>query len=371
MDDQLYYRDEKVEVAPAVDWSVLGERKPDGIYFDLPEGEYRSAGAVSASLLKDVTISPLTAWCENIDSTLSYKSEDTDAQDEGTALHKRLLEGDAVFREHCAVRPENDGSYIEGAAELKARCKELGLKVGGTIPELCARIRDADPDAKLWPEVMAEFKEASDGKIILKPDQWSRLELRARLVRMHPSVRNAFEGGFPEVSIFWTDADGMPCKARVDYLKIASAIDLKYFANVMKRPIAEAVNAAIRSHRIQARWYKDGLAAARVLARNGKVFGAAPDSKWIEAFAAGPEHRFFWVFVQKGPVPEVECVEFSRTLVGGASDNAYWTRATDQIARAKIDLLNCLATYADGPWLAPRPVRALQDEDQPDLLWRN
>ena len=35
MDDALYFRDEKVEVAAAVDWSVLGEIMPDGIYFGM------------------------------------------------------------------------------------------------------------------------------------------------------------------------------------------------------------------------------------------------------------------------------------------------------------------------------------------------
>jgi hypothetical protein len=363
--DDIYWRDEKVEV-PGIDWSPLGPAMEPGIYFGLDEQTYRAAGAVSASLIKDVTVSPLTGWAENIDPSKNYKADDTEAQDEGTALHKRILEGEEAFRERCAVLPENDGSYLEGIAELKARCKELGLKMGGNTSELCARILEADPDAKLWPMELYAFHSQHAGKIHLKPDVWQRLELRARLIGLHPEVKNAFKGGYSEVSIFWTDERGMPCKARADYLKIIGAVDLKYFANKGKLPIDQAVNRAIVDHRIQARHYCDAVKAARTLAREGKVFGDVPDSEWIEAFAAHPEHRFFWVFVQKGPVPEVDCVEFVRGS-DGATENLYWTNASGKIAAAKQIIRLSVETYGNEPWIWERKARVLKDDNQP--LW--
>lgn len=365
--DEIYFRDEKVETVPDVDWSVMGDLMPDGIYFGMDEKEYRAAGAASASLFKDITISPMTAWTKNISG--AYEDESSEAQEEGTALHKRLLEGETAFRERCAVKPENDGSYIEGIPELKARCKELGLKMGGNTEELCTRIREADPDAKLWAWTMRDFLAENDGKILLKPDVWQRMELRARLVGLHPEVRNAFRGGFSEVSIFWTDETGMPCKMRADYLKVSALVDLKYFANKNDKPIEEAVNTAIVQHRVQARHYLDGTRAAKLLARAGKVFGDAPNSEWLEAFADVPEHRFFWVFVQKGSVPEVDSVEFRRyaKAEGVTSENAYWTHATDRVNAAKRMLRLCLETYGAEPWIAERKTRALTDEDQP--LW--
>lgn len=366
MSDDLYFRDEKV-VVPPVDYSCLGPAMEPGIYFGMDEATYRAAGAVSASLMKDMDVSPLTAWAENIDESKSYQSDDTEAQEEGDALHKRLLEGEAVFRERFAVKPENDGSHIEGVAELKARCKELGLTVGGNTADLCARILEADPDAKLWPIVMAKFNEENEGKTFLKMDVWQRMELRARLIGLHPEVRSAFSGGYSEVSIFWIDEFGMPCKMRADYLKVSACVDLKYFANKNRLPIERAVDRAIVDHRLQARHYKDGLEAAKPLVQSGKVFGASPGSEWLETFAASPEHAFWWVFVQKGRVPEVEAVEFRRTASDGATENLYWSHPTEKIKAAKRMIRLCVESYGKEPWLWERKPRVLQDHNQP--LW--
>ncbi len=364
--DDMIYRDERVDV-PDLDYSCLGPAIEPGIYFGMDEATYRSAGAINATILKHVETSPMTAWGECVDPSGNYRKDATEAQDDGTALHTRLLEGEDVFRDRCAVLPENDGTWIDGVAELKARCKELELKVSGNTDDLCQRILEADPDAKLWARRMEDFRAETEGKLILKPEAAHQLELRARLVLLNPEIRKAFMGGFPEVSIFWIDENGMPCKGRVDYLKVSTGVDLKYFANRNAKPIIQAVNTAIVEHRIQARHYMDALKAAKILAKAGKVFGAAPDSEWMEAFAAGPEPRFSWVFVQKGKIPEIDAVEFRQFERPGASENAYWTNATNRIHFAKHTIRECLTAYGASPWVMERSPRVLKDEDQP--LW--
>jgi hypothetical protein len=352
-----------------LDWSALGEPMEPGIYFGLPEQDYFAAAGVSSSLLKALSISPLTAWSEHVDP--NREDEPTEAQDLGTALHKRILEGDAMFRRHFAVRPENDGYHIEGVTELKARCKELGLKVGGTTADLCKRIREADPEAKLWADVIAAWEDEHRGKIAIKEKDWIHVEFRAGLAERLPFIRNAFSGGFPEVSIFWTDEEGMPCKARVDYLKVDVAVDLKYFANKRRVAIDRAVGIAVANegHHVQARHYRDGLLAAREHIRAGRVFGdETPDQAWRDAFVSGPEHRWFWVFMQKGAAPEIRVREFRRTVPeakDGATENALWTAATDRIEASKKLLRWCLECYGAEPWLAEEPPRPLRDEDVP------
>ena len=93
------------------------------------------------------------------------------------------------------------------------------------------------------------------------------ITLNAHLVR-------AFEGGVAEVSVFWVE-DGVPLKARFDYLKPRAIIDLKSFANQRERPVDVAIRAAIAEYRydLQARHYCDGYVALCRLVRSARVFG--------------------------------------------------------------------------------------------------
>lgn len=353
-----------------LDFSVLGPPTPDGVYFGLPEDDYHAAGAFSNSGVSNISVSPLTYWAKNIDPN---REEDaaTPAQTTGKAFHKRILEGEEAFLENFAVLPENDGEHLAGATELKARCAELDLKKGGTIADLCARIREADPEAKLWPEVLAAFNEENTGKSIIKPETWVQIELPARFIRSHPTAGKAFQGGYPEVSIFWTE-DGLPWKSRVDYLKTKALVDLKTFENLLGLPVDAAVSRSIANYRwhVQAFIYLRAVTAAKKLVRDGKVFGNASE-EWLEAFAKTPAHKFMWVFIQKGRIPEVKVRGFSRTLNGReAGDNLYYQDAQRKVEVAVSALRQCVEFYGPDPdvmWVMPEPTRDLIDEDLP--LW--
>lgn len=341
----------------------------DGIYFDLSFEDYLSEPRFSFHLGKSLLISSLTAWAEYIDP--GRRDEDTHARKMGRALHCRLLEGEAVFKEQFAIKPENDGDYLEGGDELRARCGELGLPKSGTIAAMCERILAKDPEAKLWPLVIADWRAANEGKTILSPEQWRETEIRARIVPMHPELVNAFKGGHPEVSILWTDEEtGIPCKSRLDLLKVKSVVELKTFSNPAELPIGKAIARALigRRYHMQGRMELEAVRHAKKFVHSDAVLGDV-DPEWLTAFAEHPEHQLVWVFVQQGRVPEIRVRRFERYIRGaadGATENLHWTHGWDCYRQALAEYRDCLAHYGpdpSAPWIAPEPMRAFQDEE--------
>jgi len=346
----------------------------DGIYFGLDEAAYHADPALGSSGIKDLLISPLTYW---VNSALSAEAVDNDtpAKDKGNAFHKRLLEGPEAFALHYAVKPEKSDypDALDGAKDLAARCVDLGQPKSGTIAELCARIRAADPEAKLWPDIIAAFEAENEGKTIIKAETMAEIDRHARIVEVHEGTQNAFRGGFPEVSMFWTDEHGIRCKLRVDYLKVRAAVDLKSFSNSMGLPVDEAVGRQMASYlyHLQGVHYMAGLETLKAMYREhgpSIVHGDAPDKEWLDAFAAPGGHRFFFVFLETGNVPNTRIRELRRSVKPQGERNAYWISAETKIAKAKEIFLQCMSHYGpDRPWVDPQPARALEDEDFP--LW--
>ncbi len=348
-------------------YPMLGKVHEPGIYFGMPEEEYHADGSFSNSGIKDIDVSPLTYWTNHIDP--DREDETKEALTTGKAFHKRILEGQDEFDKYFAVKPENDGTHLEGGTELRARCADLEISKSGSIKELCGRILEKDPDAKLWPLVIEEFTEASDGKIIIKPETWRPIELSARFINYHPFCGKAFQGGQAEVSIFWIH-EGVPMKCRLDYLKIKAAIDLKTFANQMRKPINDAVALAVANEKyhVQAFLYLKGVEAAKRFVKSGNVHGEI-DPEWLEAFAAHPQHSFIGIFMQKGRIPDIRVREFTKSEGKGGTENAYYTDAINRIHAGINTLKQCIDFYGDndGPWLAPEKHRAFKDDDFP--IW--
>ncbi len=341
----------------------------DGLYFGLPFEEYLAERRLSFHGCKHILVSPLTFWSHCVDPT--REDVDTKARMIGRAFHARILEGEAVFKTLFAVKPENDGEYAEGGERLREMCGDLGLKKSGTIAEMCARILEANPEAKLWPERMKAFYAENAGKDLLTDEQWRQIEIPARTIHMHPEAQNAFRGGHAEVSVLWTDpATGVRMKCRVDYLKIKSNVELKTFSNQQELPISKAVARAVtgRKYHMQARIQIEAIERAKQFVAEGNVHGPVP-ADWLKAFAEQPEHQLVWVFIQQGAVPEVRLRKFARHVRGatsGATENLLWTHGWDCYREALRIYRECIEHYGPDPsvpWLSPEPMRPFQDEE--------
>lgn len=355
----------------------MSEGLAPGLYFGLPADDYHADPALSSSGVRDLLISPLTFYCNHLADT--GEDPDTKATATGTAFHARIVEGRDVFQARYALPLEKDDhpDALDGAADLKARCKELGLPVGGNIAALCERIATADPRAELWPLMVAEHRARHAGKTFIKPDAWMEIEFAAGIVERHPTAAKAFAGGFPEVSMVWLDEEtGVPMRSRPDYLKVGFLVDLKTFSNPFGMPVANCVARAVASNRYHTRaaMYLDGVERVKALIRKqGRdavhiVSGEGPTDEWLDAFAEAPQHSFAFVFIEQGRVPNILIREFARHAQGaqnGATPNAYFSAAWQEYRAAVQTFVDYRAHFGDGPWLDPSPMIPFVDADFP------
>jgi PDDEXK-like domain of unknown function (DUF3799) len=159
--------------------------------------------------------------------------------------------------------------------------------------------------------------------------------------------------------VFWVE-DGVPLKARFDYLKPKTIVDLKRFANQRERPVDLAILLAIAEYRydVQARHYLSAYWHLWVAAQDGAVFGDCPlPATWPDQIALPEDIAFTWIF-QCADAP----VSKGRSLT---ADAPALNKATREIAQAKQLYRECLAKFGTAPWATDEPVRAIGETDLP------
>lgn len=353
-----------------------------GIYLNMPEDEYHADPSLSASGIKLLTVSPLDYWVNSPHLNANRVEKTSDALDLGKAYHKIILEGRAAFDAEFCVSPakEDYPDALDGAESLRAYCKSLELKTSGTIAEMCQRIREQDASVELWPEIKDAFDVECAGRKTLTKAQWSALRLVEIVVNRMPSTKDAFGDGFPEVSMFWQDELGMPMKARVDYLKPKTMLDLKTFANIMSKETLSAVANEVARNRyfIQPIVYRRGLRAMKALYKvEGATMVRDADTvdERLHAALTDDRERFHFVFVQTGGVPNVVIREFSEfeTYGGnGATQNASWWRGEAEFRRGVALYKQCMAEFKTGePWVADFGRKQFKDADFPVWMLNN
>lgn len=348
---------------------------PPGIYFGMPEEEYHADRSLSASGVKDIHVTPLTFWMKSSFNP-NRVDDSTEPKERGKAFHARLLEGAEAYAERYAIAPqiEDYPGALDGGDALKARCKELELKVSGTIAELCARIREKDPAAVLWSDIMAEFNHlaATKGQTIIKRKLADEIERQVRIVEMHPGTEKALRGGYCEVSIFYIDREtGVPMKARIDYLKARAAVELKTFSNPFGKQIDAAVASSVANNKymVDAVVRLDAVEVAKAMYRkHGQeiVHGHMPAPDWMEAFANPQPHAFVFLFLESGHVPNVRVREFKQRETPKGDENLYWMKGHAMFRQAATLYREHLEHYGpDLPWVDPQPIRPFYDSDFP------
>jgi hypothetical protein len=286
----------------------------------------------------------------------------------GRALHKLVLEGLEAFEAAFAEEPQPSGhpGALVTLEDLKAKCRELGEPVSGTKAELAKRIKAKDSTTIIFDDILATFRVMAerDGLEILKPDVMREVRQAATSISLNPYLAKAFQGGIPEVSVFWVDDYGIPCKARLDWLKPRTIVDLKKCANARERPFDVAVMLAIAEYRydISARHYLDGYAYLYQFAAEGRVFGDCPlKPGWHQRIMPPENMRWTWVFHQTEGVPVTKGLE----LLPGSSA---LHRAAREIVQAKQSYCACLERFGAAQWVSDAPITALEDRNLPSWL---
>lgn len=316
-----------------------------GVFFGLPDEEYHAALALSATGIKSLRVSTLDWWMRSPLNPEPHEEPSTIQQAIGTASHKRILEGSEAFYEQYAPTLERD-AYPD-ALETNEDLMLAIIGAGGPKPrstmrkaELIDMLRSFVPDALIWQDLQSEHGQRNAGKTLLRQEQINQIEIAAAMIERHPDLGRAFRDGAPEVSIFWTDeATGVPCKARLDYLKPRLIVDLKTFSNPYGMSIDKAIARAMANYRyhVQAAWY---LEAAKVYEGN---------------------KEFLFVFQQQGIAPVARGKLFGPGLVLDI--------ANQEIEQAKLTWARCWEHFGpDEPWLDTTGITQFADEDFPAYI---
>lgn len=353
-----------MDAGPKPEGAQLPDAHDNGIFFGMPEDEYHAANALSASGIKWLRISPLDYWARSAMNPDREPEEESAAKVIGKAYHKRIVEGAGAFRASFApeVDPKDHPTALRTVDDLKEAIAALNAKPKGKNKgELIAQLAALDPSVKVWSLIEADHAAIHDGKTMLPADLIRKIEISAAMIEKHPDLKKAFTGGYPEVSIFWTDPEFcIPMKARLDYLKRAAVVDLKTFENVNGMPIDKAIARTIANYKyhIQARLYLDAVREAKKHIKAGRVFGEV-EPAFLDAVAKSDGHTFMFLFQQKGVAPIARGVILpSITLDIGQVE----------IDDAKRRYAECRETFGADPWIDASPVREFDSTEFPAYL---
>lgn len=240
-----------------------------GVYFNMPESEYFSDPALGSSSVKALADNPTDWWWSSPFNTLEADEDgerDTPSQILGTAVHKILLEGMEAFEATYAVQTEPGNT--KAGKEQKA------------------------------------FIE-SQGKKPLRAAVYRRAYMIYHAIQANPQYADAFRNGIPETSVFW-ERDGIRFRARFDYLRIKTTVDLKTVANERGKPFRQVVSEAMAtwSYNVQAALYREGRTVMRQLAKDGRVFGDH-DADLFARIVENESWSSTFVFVQSKGAPNI------------------------------------------------------------------
>lgn len=346
-----------------------------GIYFDLPFDTYVQQKCLNAGGLKNILISETDFWCRSWMNPLNDEiDEETKAKTEGRAYHKRILEGKEEFYrlyapdfEYTGDRPLlTTSEEIAGALAIRGLPTSFKKKQDGID-----RLLSHDPNAPVFDAMQRAYRAQYGGEREWLPPRLVRhIELSAKMIEAHPELQTYFVGGYPEVTVIWDDPLGVRFKMRADYLKVGPVVDLKTFANQMKKNIEKAIDFAIASNKyhIQAGLYLRGREAARELVKAGRVFyseAASPtivDPKWLNVFAETPNEEFWYIFMQKGIATVARGAKFS------ARDSKFASAAEVCLKDGAERFLRAHKTYGEDPWVDVSPSKYLSFDDMPAFI---
>lgn len=332
--------------------------RPPGVYRDVPAGEYHADEAFSNSKLRNLIVGPAYFWSKTPWNPESAGDDDsTTAQIEGQAHHTRHLEGPAVFANRYA-QPPRRGEYpdaVDGSAALKAACKELGLKVTGTNPELVARLKESGEfKGEFWIDIMARWEAANAGKTKISDSLRAQIELAARVLESHPSIGKLWEQGHPEVSVWWVAPNGVPMRCRIDLWAPGMITELKTVANSTRDPFGVKCTRTIINewYHVQAFIERQAVEAALQM----------PDDMWhgftpeqIAALRAGGEPDVRMLMLGKAApdvyqrilAPEVP-IEYSHWPDGRKVDNP--PREPSEVWRSAANIFEQISARFAAGW---------------------
>tara|TARA_R110002020_G_scaffold48382_5_gene137990 strand:- start:11388 stop:12488 length:1101 start_codon:yes stop_codon:yes gene_type:complete len=343
---------------------------PDGIYSHeaLADHDYHALPRASATLFKFAINDPMEAWSK---SWLNprYKDEKTDAMKTGSAYHKRFLEGSEAFAAtyKTALKKEDYQNLLVTIKDMKEWLSAYNIPIvsKATKSDLIALIQEQEHAPPLWDVLVENHKTKHAGMDIIKQDTVNEIEFAHSLIEQDPIASAAITGGQPEVSLLYTlhlNEDGpggevykIKCKARIDYLKYKSLIDLKTFSNYMSAPLMRVINKNIvdRKYNVQAVSYLQAWHYSIQNIKDNKMHGSSGFKSYL--IDSSKHAKEFWFLFQQTKVPNAKLVKFP--------DITDWYRwGEDQLRMGQLNFCRKFHQNKNLPWTAKPELETWDDE---------
>lgn len=196
------------------------------------------------------------------------ENEDTDFN-LGTAAHMAWLERELFAKTYARAPQLKDyPGALKTVDEIKTQLKGRGLPVSGKKEELQSRLKEVDPKAVFWDDIVAQ---ATIGRKLVTDTHWRNIEGMVESLDRDPDASALLKRGQQEVSVRWFDDEtGVPMKCRFDTIITDLGIsgDLKTFNSVTERNVQKQIMRM--QYHIQSAWYLRG--ASEVLGRRVTQF---------------------------------------------------------------------------------------------------
>jgi hypothetical protein len=364
---------------------------PDGIYFDLPHDEYVRLPRLGSSSINDLRTSPATFWMKSWlnPNRAADETHGRDPKSVGTAYHMARLEPERFAETYARGFDVSDHpEALRTDTEVCAVLSEMGetqRKKGEDALTRAVRLRSAGYEGEIASLLEAQHNAEMGDKLALAPEVWDNVQVAMRLIRNNSDIAALLTGGMSEVSVLWTE-NGVPMRARLDYLRADGWADVKSFSNPYGKPVDQCIVDAFRFNRyyVQAALYDRGVEAIR---RGELEIMDEPPALAFDitqamrrAQSALPCH---YVFVQsdgsanilarnvrlRAPVRGVEA------QAGGAGDlAAYMTQPSRLMMKGSLEVDYAVKRYEWGlevhddgePWGPNWPVGDIGDDDYHD-----
>lgn len=253
----------------------------DGIYFNMSDEQYHGIDALtlSNSSMKMILQSPLEFWWNTNLNPLSEK-QDKKCLADGRCFHCLLLEGESVFNKRYVV-----------------------------VPEIYDDISKNSSCYKNW--VALQNKEIIQRKdYLLMKRIFDYLHYDEQLFNT-----DIIANGYPEVSIIWTEEDGIQRKARIDYLKSNAILDLKTYVKSRDIDLNSFVSQYFFKNKVymQLIYYRRALQFAVKNFNQEQVFGNEKQKAFFKKLKEREDFLLLVAFVNR-EMPQFRLRVFSQSV---------------------------------------------------------
>lgn len=345
----------------------------EGIYFDMPEAEYRALPYFSRSFAEEVLCD-----LEEAEYRLRNPIEATSAMDLGTAIHSMFLEPEKfneIYVRYPSFNDFPDKKILKTSEEIADFLTSVGEKKTGKKEDLIARAKPfLDPNKfVIWDEVVEKFKSEVDllGKRILNNDDYAVLQGLRESFAKRKQIKEVISGGKAEVTIIWKDQEtGVMCKCRLDFVRPEAITDIKSFSLKYKKPLWDYLFKEIIYNRynLQFAIYREALETIikKIRGNKAKVYGEV-DPIWLEKFLENSRKQFFILFVRTAAPYQMKAIELEKMAGGNGSQTTYHQVAHDLWRTAIRKYANAVAT---GVW-AEKEIETLDDIHVPNVVYQS